>query len=200
MSRNRWCAVLVLVAASLSLTVVAGCFGTMKRISPTKVNAASAAAEAMTMYDANKDGKISGVELDKCPSLKALGRDSKDGAITAEVIEARITQWQASKTGRVPTGVAVLHNGKGLADASVKLVPEKFLKDIATATGKTDGHGATDVTVPTAVLGEPKGASLGFYRVEITKDGESIPAKYNTETMLGVAVVGETSVSFNLVY
>ena len=34
---------------------------------------------------------------------------------------------------------------------------------------------------------DPKvgGLSPGFYRVLITKDGEKIPAKYNTETTLG---------------
>ena len=35
-----------------------------------------------------------------------------------------------------------------------------------------------------------QGLSPGFYRVEITKDGEKIPAKYNTETTLGAEVAG----------
>ena len=32
------------------------------------------------------------------------------------------------------------------------------------------------------------GVSPGFYRVQITKSGEKIPAKYNTETTLGQEV------------
>lgn len=32
----------------------------------------------------------------------------------------------------------------------------------------------------------------GFYRVEITKDGLNIPAKYNTETILGTEISYET--------
>jgi hypothetical protein len=31
----------------------------------------------------------------------------------------------------------------------------------------------------------PPGVAPGFYRVEITKSGETIPAKYNTDTILG---------------
>jgi hypothetical protein len=35
----------------------------------------------------------------------------------------------------------------------------------------------------------PHGVRPGFYRVEITKPGEKIPAKYNTEAILGQEVV-----------
>jgi hypothetical protein len=50
---------------------------------------------------------------------------------------------------------------------------------------------------------DPKGIPLGFYRIEVTKDGESIPAKYNTETILGIDVMGAqagNTPQFNLVY
>ena len=32
------------------------------------------------------------------------------------------------------------------------------------------------------------GLSPGFYRVEITKEGDNIPAKYNTATTLGLEI------------
>jgi hypothetical protein len=34
----------------------------------------------------------------------------------------------------------------------------------------------------------PPGVAPGLYRVEITKDGEDIPAKYNTDTVFGQEV------------
>jgi hypothetical protein len=193
-SRLFW----ISLVASLCWMVVTGCDSKPKRLSPTKVNATTAAANAMTMYDANHDGKISGDELEKCQSLKAI---AKNGEVTAEMISGQISQWQNGGPGRVAVGVVVFHNGKPLAGASVKLMPEKFMgTDLTPVTGTTAATGGAPMSVPTSGPAEPKGGSLGFYRVEITKEGESIPAKYNTETTLGMAVLGETSTTFNLVY
>jgi len=199
MSRCLSHAFLASLAISFLGMVVAGCDNRPKRLSPTKVDAATAATEAMAMYDTNQDGRISGSELDKCPSLKAI---AKDGTVTADFIKARITDWQESRIGRGAVSIAIFHNGKGLPGASVKLTPEKFLgTDIHSAAGTTGPMGAAIISVPTSGPGEPLGASLGFYRVEVAKDGESIPAKYNAETTLGIAVLGgDTSTSFNLVY
>ena len=36
--------------------------------------------------------------------------------------------------------------------------------------------------------GDPPGVAPGLYRVEITKEGANIPAKYNTETIYGQEV------------
>jgi hypothetical protein len=46
------------------------------------------------------------------------------------------------------------------------------------------------------------GVAQGFYRVEITKAGENIPAKYNTATILGGVVPegDEGEWIFNLEY
>jgi len=192
-SRVFW----ISLTASFCLTVVAGCDRRPKALRPTNVNAATAAAKAMTMYDANKDGNISGDELEKCRSLKAI---AKNGEVTAETIAEQISQWQNRGSGRVPVGFLVLHNGKPLAGATVKLVPEVFLTDLVTAVGETGATGGAPMSVPTSGPAEPKGASLGFYRIEITKEGEDIPAKYNTETTLGLAVLGETNSTFNLIY
>jgi len=198
MPRYRLQALFVAVVPSVFWLVIAGCGDQPLRLSPTKVNAMTAALEAMNMYDANKDGRISGEELDRCPSLWAI---AVDDVVTRQMIAARIVGWQSSAMGRAAVSVAVLHNGKGLPDASVKLAPEKFLSDVVPAIGKTDANGATILTVPTSGPAEPKGASLGFYRVEITKNGEDIPAKYNTETTLGMAVLRiENIETFNLDY
>jgi hypothetical protein len=173
------------------LVVAAGCSGRMKRLSPTRVDSKAAAANAMKMYDANQDGKLSKDELEKCPSLKAIA--SRDGEVTPELIVAKIIEWQSGGPGRVPVSFFVLHNGKPLADASVKLVAEKFLTDIVPGTGMTSANGSVAMSVPTSGPEVPKGVSLGFYKIEITKAGEEIPAKYNTETTLGLGVLGEVS-------
>jgi len=98
--------------------------------------------------------------------------------------------------------VRILRKGKPLANASIKCAPEKFMgTDIATSVATTDASGAAGLSVPTRNPEEPRGVSPGFYRLEVTKDGESIPGKYNTETTLRVAVLDdECEVSFNLDY
>ena len=127
----------------------------LHHIYPPAIDAAAAGTKAIEMFDANKDGKISGAELDKCPGLKAaidqIDKTGK-GEITAEKIAARIKAWQDSKLGRMSLGCRLTHNGQPLAGAEVKFVPEKFLglgdapKWIAS--GKTDQNGMVMLTVP----------------------------------------------------
>jgi hypothetical protein len=150
---------------------------------------------AIAQLDTNGDGVIQGAELDKCPGVKAaLERvDPKGkGRITAEMITARVEAWDQSRLGRMRLYCAVTHNGKPLAGALVKFVPEKFLGHDDPgwlATGETDKNGRAMVTIPVSGQREdPPGVPPGFYRVEITKPGEKIPAKYNTETTLGQEV------------
>ncbi len=140
------------------------------------------------MFDADKDGKLSGKELDKCPGLKAaLARvdPSGKGEVTAEMITARIRVWQQMKVGRMAASCRVMHNGQPLAGAEVKFVPEKFLgESIQTAVGTTNENGYVAPSLP----GEARGLPPGFYRIEITKAGLNIPAKYNADTVLGQEV------------
>jgi hypothetical protein len=85
-------------------------------------------------------------------------------------------------------------------------VPESFLgDDIKTATGKTGDSGRAALTVPVTGPRDPPGAALGLYRVEITKTGDNIPAKYNSETTLGQEVALDSpalkdGIKFNLQY
>jgi hypothetical protein len=190
----------VLVSAAFLSLIVAGCSRTPARIKVPKVDAAAAAAEAMAMCDADKDGKISGDEFDQCSSLKAIARN---GEVTADMLANLFDLWQKGDIGRVNVGVRIVRNGQPMANASVKLRPEKFMgTDIQPATGTTNANGISAVSVPVAQVGVPRGASLGFYRIEVTKDGESIPAKYNTESVLCLAVLDmiNSPPTFNLVY
>jgi hypothetical protein len=166
----------------------------LPRLRPPKIDAEAAGKEAIKLYDTDKDGKISGKELDKCPGLKAaidnLDPSGKE-EITAEKITARIKAWQDSMLARMSLGCRVTHNGEPLKGAEVRFVPESFLgKYLKPAKGKTDANGIAMLSIPRAVNGrrEPPGVAPGFYRVEITKEGEKIPAKYNTKTIFGQEV------------
>jgi hypothetical protein len=162
------------------------------------------------MYDTNKDGKISGDELDKCGALKsAIAQIDKggEGFITAEKIATRVKEWQDSKLGRMSMTCLIQHNGQPLADADVKFVPEKFLgSNMIVASGKTDKNGLAVISIPTSgERTDPPGVPPGLYRVEVTKAGANIPAKYNTDTILGQEVALDAKgiregIKFNLKY
>jgi hypothetical protein len=186
-----------------------GCTRTPSRIYPPSIDASAAGAKAIEMYDTNRNGKISGNEMDKCPGLKAaVSRVDipKDGTITASKIAARIKAWQESRLGRMSLMCIVLRNGSPLVGAEVKCVPERFLGDnIKTGVGKTDQNGTAVISVPTTGQNDRPGIGPGFYRVEITKAGETVPAKYNVNTNLGVEVAQDAmenlgGVRFNLQY
>jgi hypothetical protein len=173
-----------------------GCSNRPPRLKPPAINASAAGSKAMEMYDADKDGKISGEELDKCPALKAaIAQIDETGGdvVTAARITARIKKWQDSQLGRMSLSCTILRNGVPMADAEVKFVPEAFLgNEMKTASGKTDKNGVAMISVPLAervegTLPDPPGVAPGLYRVEVTK-GSEIPAKYNTETTLGQEV------------
>jgi hypothetical protein len=151
----------------------------------------------MEQYDTDHDGKLSGAELDACPSIKSALANidtAGEGSVTAEKLTARIQTWQKG-VARIGFGITVQRNGEPLADAEVKFIPEKFMGDnYPTCTGKTDGNGKADIVRPPVEGGDNRpGIPPGFYRVEITK-GSEIPAKYNTSTTLGQEVAVDNKI------
>ena len=91
--------------------------------------------------------------------------------------------------GRATFPVPVTHNGAPLVGAKVRLVPESFLGSaLQPGEGTTDERGIAIVSTPPRYAADVPGLSPGFYRVEITKEGDSIPAKYNTATTLGLEI------------
>ncbi len=82
-------------------------------------------------------------------------------------------------------------------------MPEKFLGDgIRTATAVTDARGLALVSAPPE-KGERPGVPPGFYRVEIAKLGLAVPARYNTDTILGAEISSDdryTPLRFDLAF
>jgi uncharacterized protein (TIGR03067 family) len=164
----------------------------LRRLYPTAIDADVAGKKALEKYDTNKDGKISGAELEKAPALKAaMGtmHTNKDKGITADDIASRIKAWQATKVALIG-GVTctVIRNGKPVEGAEVEFVPEDFLgENVKTAYGTTGKDGFAMMSIPLGPM-EPQGVAPGFYSVEITKPGEDIPAKYNSQTIYGLEI------------
>jgi hypothetical protein len=196
-----------LIAAAL--LAMAGCWGSgPSRVYPQGI-ASNAAQKAMELYDTNKDGVLDAAELEKAPGLKAALKEvdkNGDGKISADEINARIEAWKQSKVGRLSMECSVLHNGQPLAGATVKFVPESFLgSELKEGSGATDANGFARISMAISGPDDLPGMSPGFYRVEITKSGENIPAKYNTETVLGQEVAKDAAgsqqgVKFDLKY
>jgi hypothetical protein len=151
----------------------------------------------MELYDANHDGFLDPAELEKVPGLKAALKEvdtDHDGKISQPEIAARIKSWADSKIGRVQVTYRVMHGGKPLAGATVLFKPEPFLGGaIQSGSGTTSAWGVGVISSANAATPAVRGLSPGFYRIEITKSGESIPAKYNSETTLGVEAAGDSA-------
>jgi hypothetical protein len=168
----------VTVAALLTLS---GCSGN------APVAPASAAADALTAYDADKDGALDAKELEACPALQALAAKLKKTKLTADDIAARLAAY-AGGPGRVTFACAVLLDGAPLDGATVTFRPETFLgPGFKPARGVSQGG-----QVDPATEGDSIGLALGMYRVEVSKldaaGREAIPAKYNARSVLGCEV------------
>jgi hypothetical protein len=106
-----------------------------------------------------------------------------------------VNAWKAMQSGMTIVPCRVTLDGQPLVDATVTLEPETFLGDeMKPAVGATNQSGATSPAIPKEQRPDPKlpgGAQLGLYRVRISKivnGKETIPARYNTETILGQEV------------
>lgn len=181
---HRWMTGCALVLGGVLLAIV-GCWGGTPSRVPQTGFSSTASADALAMYDTNKDGKISGDELQNCPALKAAIAQldpNKTGEVTAAMIDARIKAWKDSKLAIMSVSCKVTRNGQPFPGATVTFIPEKFLGDqVPQATGKTDKTGIASLSIPSTGPRPRSGMGPGFYRVVITKEGVNIPDKYSKE-------------------
>ncbi len=191
----------------LCLFALVGCGGNSTWIEPPEISADAAAEKAMELYDKNSDSFLDGEELEQVPGVRAAMRTvDKDGdsRASAEEIAERIRSWQANKAGLTSILCDLIMDGQPLAEAIVTFEPESFLgEDIKAATGKTTIHGKLSPSIPKENRpspDSPSGLQLGFYRVRVSKvvnGKETIPSKYNTETILGQQVAGDDPAVIN---
>lgn len=178
------------------LFVVAGCNRGPGTISPPDVDASSAAAQAVELYDRNADGQLSKDEWSASPALVAVAASydkSGDGTLSDDEIIAGIAAWEQSGVGARTVPFVVRWNGRPLAGATVRLAPAPFLEDaVKAASGETGASGGGQLSL--ASEDRPRNAPKiplmqpGLYHVEITHPSTKIPAKYNTQTTLGIEI------------
>lgn len=182
----------VLLCVTLLISAGCGIFGGPSRVEAPGISASGAGSGAMDKYDTDGDGVVKGEELDKAPSLKAalakLDTDN-DGGVSAGEVADRVKRWQESKVGLMSLNCTVTMNGRPLGGVTVNYVPEEFLgSEVKPATGTTDDYGVAILSIQDSEL---SGVACGLYRVELSKkEGgtETIPPKFNTETVLGQEV------------
>ncbi len=195
----------------------AGCFGP-PRIKGPDLDPKASAAQAMELYDTDKDGLIAGAELDACPAFKRgleeipnsggqkrsdIDSDG-DGALSEAEIADRIQYFVDSKLGVMKgLGCRFTYKGRPLAGATITFEPEPFMADyIEPAVGETDVAGACSLNRQNNPLG---GITVGFYKIIVSRPNrsgkETMPEKYNTETTLGQEIVtGAMDLSYGLNY
>jgi hypothetical protein len=166
-----------------------------------QIDAKKAAKGAIAQYDTDGDALIGRKELTKAPALRAAIKNldtDGDGNLAADEIAARIQSWLDSRAGKFSWMCSVTLDGKPLSGATVTFVPEKFLgKAVQPASGVTDSGGYADLSVlPNPGQPNIPGVYCGLYRVEISRKlggKETIPPKYNTQTILGQEVANDAA-------
>lgn len=203
-SKTRSPAATLLATATL-IAISIGCS------SPAKVGISpgTAAAKAMELFDANKDGALDAEELKKCPPLAASLQKydgNGDGKISTEELAGRLAGLLAGSS-LAGVDLSVTLDGQPLSGATVKLLPAAFLGgELDMAEGVTDEMGIARPTIPPEHIPEEFRKSPLVqkipYLVEITHSERQIPAQYNSATELGFEVDpsarGGLSTVFNL--
>ena len=203
----------MLPLAMLPLAVLASCFGCSGGPSALSVpgyNPSGSAQKAMELYDKDENGVIDEEELKSAPGLRASMATvdtNNDGKVSEEEIKNRLLAWDKAQIGLMMFSCDVRLNGKPLSDATITLDPDGFLEGILqSAVGTTSLAGSARPKIPKEnrpTPDSPPGLQAGIYKVRISKivgGKETIPAKYNTETILGQEVsMDDPSISNNQV-
>ena len=169
---------------------VTGCGGDPSRLEPADLDPANTAERAVKLYDLNHDGKIGEDEL--TPALKTIlstADTNHDEALSQAEIAQRLQIHVDSKTALQSVSGPVRWNGRPLTQVNVTLVPDPIFENLEPASGVTDESGIVDFQIDGEEL---PGVRPGLYRIEVSKKNENgkelMPAKYNTNTELGIEI------------
>ncbi len=186
-----------LVILPLAMTFTS-CSRGPARVGQPYIDASGAGSRAMDQYDKNSDGVVSGEELNAAPALKAaLPRldTNNDGGVSDDEIAERVKAWKAMRTALASVRSVITLDGRPLPGAEVVFEPEPFLgEEVKKASGTTNQFGDVAPTIAPEDKPDPKlpgGVHFGLYKVRVSKQAngrETIPAHYNTETILGQEV------------
>lgn len=185
-------------ATLLVLLGAAGCGPSRPaRIVPPALDPEAVTAAILSRADADGDGVVEGAELAAVPALAGAVEDmdaDRDGGISKAELRRWFDRLRASRIAITSFAGNVRHQQRPLADVTVKLTPEPFMgQDMQAAEGTTDADGHFSATI---LKSKYPGVNCGLYRVEIIgqgNDGKPVAAKYNAQSILGVAVSGESS-------
>jgi hypothetical protein len=155
-------------------------------------NPSSGAGWALHRYDADGSGSLEPGELEKSPGLNAASSRidlDNDGALDRREIAARLRLYLEAEAYRIKTVCRVTLDGCPLPEATVRLVPDWFIRStIEPAVGTTNEQGRA---VMAAEGGGDVGVDPGIYSVVISLKDDSeeqrdmLPARYNSQTTLG---------------
>lgn len=193
----------VITACALGpLVIFSGCARGPARLAAPTLDASAVATALVARVDRDGDGAVSVAE---CVAVPSIGRvfsqydADGDGRLTATEIADRIRRWQATRVARVSCSVAVAFEGRPLADAVVRLVPEpEFEGKVPAAEGRTDATGQ----VSPQAGGNAPGIAPGLYKVVIEHAKLAKSPQFNSETTLGLQIApddpGLMSLAFDL--
>ena len=191
------------IAVCLCLLAINGCSNRPPTLKPPDFDADDAGAAAMKQYDTDGDGVVGGDELDHAPSLNfaldRLDQDQDNCVSAAEVSQLIDEKYKQDGAGVIRIKCVVELDSKPVDGATVTFDPEEFLgEDIVYPASGVTRAGLAPMSVAAENLVHPnaRGVAPGLYLVRISKvvDGkETIPARYNTATELGVEVARRAS-------
>lgn len=175
---------------AVGLLALVGCSqsGTQPAEAPVpKYDPDAIAQAALSEFDKSKDGALDATEARACPALAgafAAIDANNDRRLSADELRKRVEAYAASATGSIEVECLVRVDDQPLEGATVTFEPEACMgQTVKLAVGTTDADGRC---AEYKIDGNPhRGIAPGLYKIRITKDGAAVPAKYNTQTILG---------------
>lgn len=186
---------------------LAGCSRSAAVFEAPEVDPVAAAEQAIELYDSNGDLSLGKEELAKCPGVLArmqLYDLDGNGSVSKEEFTSHLQDFYKRGTGGTMLTAQIFYKGIPLSGATVILEPEPYLGgEVQTAQAVTSGAGLANLGIPPEFVPEHlrrmKTVHCGTFKVRVTHPTIKIPAKYNTETVLGYETeVGNPNVTFTL--